>query len=61
MKKPKEFIKSVEDLLELIEEGDLVRNTDNDYDFIKFMNQALKITKVLSQVKNNLNKIKTEK
>jgi len=61
MKKPKEFIKSVEDLLELIEEGDLVRNTDKDYDFIKFMNRASRITKVLSQVKNNLNKIKTEK
>jgi len=61
MKKPIEFIKSVEDLLELIEKRDLVRNTNNDHNFAKFAEQGFRIIKVLSDVRNNLDKIKKKK
>lgn len=52
------FIESVEDLLKLIDDGVLVRDTSGDNDFIYFTNQATRIVKVLGSVQNNLEKIK---
>jgi hypothetical protein len=54
----KEFIKSVEELLELIEDGTLVRDISKDDDFVYFTKQGLRITKILSDVTRNLQIIK---
>jgi len=49
-----EFIKSVEDLLTLIDEGVLVRDISRDDDFSYYVQQGLRITQVLSAIQRNL-------
>jgi hypothetical protein len=52
MKTKDEIIKVIEDLFELFDKNDIVRNTDKDFDFKFFTEQGLRISNVLSKLEN---------
>jgi len=57
-KEVKKLITSVESLLKLINNGDLIRNTSKDSNFAYYTKQTFRITNTLSNVLNSLKKIK---
>jgi GTP-binding protein EngB required for normal cell division len=57
MKTTKDLIKAIEDLFELFDTNDVVRNTDKDYDFKFFTEQGLRITNVLSRLEKLKSKL----
>jgi hypothetical protein len=54
------LIKAVDDLLDLIEEGVLVRDISHDDDFSYYTKQALRIVNVLSDVTKEIKEAKGE-
>lgn len=51
---------AISGLINLLDNGDLVRNTDNDSDVMAFMKQGLRITKALAAARDVLEKANHE-